>query len=95
MESSEAARALAALRKTREKTCPVCGTVFQAFAKQAYDSRRCSNIASYRRHAEKRRAEKREQRRRDQPGGHAVSTLHDLIAEKLPGQRFGVYVVKL
>ena len=29
---------LAALRRTREKTCPVCGTVFEAFAKQTYDT---------------------------------------------------------
>src|SRR3954467_13084664 len=70
MEDSQAGRRLAALRKTREKTCPVCGTVFEAFAKQAYDSKLCANRASYARHAEKRRAEKREQyRRMKQEGG--------------------------
>lgn len=61
MDDSRAGRHLAALRKTREKTCPVCGTVFDAFAKQTYDTKLCANRASYARHAEKRRAEKREQ----------------------------------
>jgi len=64
MESSSIGRSLAALRKTREKTCPVCGKVFEAFAKQAYDSKSCANKASYARHAEKRRAEQREAYRR-------------------------------
>ena len=74
MESSEAARALAALRQTREKTCPICGTVFLAYGKQAYDSRNCSNRASYARHAEKRRAEKRAQyERRRQASREAAS----------------------
>jgi tRNA(Ile2) C34 agmatinyltransferase TiaS len=59
MENSEAARQLASLRQTREKTCPVCGTKFQAFAKQRYDSKRCANRADYARHAEARRAAKR------------------------------------
>ena len=70
MDGSRAGRHLASLRKIREKTCPVCGTVFEAFAKQAYDSKLCANRASYARHAEKRRAEKREQyRRKAQEGG--------------------------
>jgi hypothetical protein len=64
MDDSRAGRHLASLRKTREKTCPVCGTVFEAFAKQAYDSKLCANRASYARHAEKRRAEKRAEYRR-------------------------------
>ena len=64
MDESKLGRDLAALRKIREKTCPVCGTVFQAFAKQAYDTKLCANRASYARHAEKRRAEKREQYQR-------------------------------
>jgi hypothetical protein len=64
MDDSQAGRHLASLRKTRVKTCPVCGTVFEAFAKQAYDSKLCANRASYARHAEKRRAEKRERYRR-------------------------------
>lgn len=70
MDDSEVGRRLASLRKTREKTCPVCGTVFQAFAKQTYDTKLCANRASYARHAEKRRAEKRETyRRQRQEGG--------------------------
>jgi tRNA(Ile2) C34 agmatinyltransferase TiaS len=64
MESSNIGRSLAALRKTREKTCPICGKVFEAFAKQAYDSKGCANKASYARHIEKRRAEQREAYRR-------------------------------
>lgn len=60
MEASQSGRQLAAMRKIREKTCPVCGTVFQAFAKQAYDTKLCANKASYARHIEKRRAEQRE-----------------------------------
>ena len=64
MDDSRAGRHLASLRKTREKTCSVCGTVFEAYAKQAYDSKLCANRASYARHAEKRRAEKRELYRR-------------------------------
>jgi tRNA(Ile2) C34 agmatinyltransferase TiaS len=64
MENSEVARQLAALRKRREKTCPVCGRTFEAFGKQEYDTKACANRASYARHAEKRRAEKREQYRR-------------------------------
>jgi hypothetical protein len=64
MDDSRAGRHLASLRKTREKTCPVCGTVFEAFAKQTYDSKLCANRASYARHAEKRRAEKRAEYRR-------------------------------
>jgi tRNA(Ile2) C34 agmatinyltransferase TiaS len=63
MDESLIGRQLAALRKTREKTCPICGTVFQAFAKQTYDTKLCANRASYARHAEKRRAEKREKYR--------------------------------
>ena len=70
MDDSRAGRHLASLRKTRVKTCPVCGTVFEAFAKQTYDSKLCANRASYARHAEKRRAEKRERYRRNaQEGG--------------------------
>jgi hypothetical protein len=64
MDDSRAGRHLASLRKIRVKTCPVCGKVFEAFAKQTYDSKLCANRASYARHAEKRRAEKREQYRR-------------------------------
>jgi hypothetical protein len=70
MDDRRAGRHLASLRKTREKTCPVCSKVFEAFAKQTYDSKLCANRASYARHAEKRRAEKREQyRRKVQEGG--------------------------
>lgn len=70
MDSTTPGRELAAMRKTREKTCPICGTVFQAFAKQTYDTKLCANKASYARHAEKRRAEKRvEYRRRRVEGG--------------------------
>ena len=64
MDERQLGRELAALRKTREKTCPICGTIFQAFAKQAYDTKLCANRASYARHAEKRRAEKREKYQR-------------------------------
>ena len=61
---------LAALRRTRAKL-PVCGTVFQAFAKQTYDTKLCANRASYARHAEKRRAEKRDRYRRQRQEGAA------------------------
>ena len=71
MDSSEPGRQLAAMRKVREKTCPVCGTVFQAFAKQTFDTKLCANKASYARHAEKRRAEKREEYRRKAGKGGA------------------------
>jgi tRNA(Ile2) C34 agmatinyltransferase TiaS len=47
--NSDAARQLAALRKTKEKTCPICGTVFMAYGKQEYDKKACANKASYRR----------------------------------------------
>ena len=69
MDESNLGRELAALRKIREKTCPVCGTVFHAFAKQAFDTKLCANRASYARHAEKRRAEKREQYHRKHQEG--------------------------
>lgn len=54
MENADAARQLAALRKRRTKTCPICGTSFEAFGKQAYDSKACANKASYRRVGRKR-----------------------------------------
>jgi tRNA(Ile2) C34 agmatinyltransferase TiaS len=46
--NSEAARQLAALRKRKERICPVCGTMFDAFGKQKYDRKACANKASYR-----------------------------------------------
>ena len=67
METTRAGRHLASLRRTRVKTCPVCGVEFEAFGKRTYDSIRCANRASYARHAEKRREEKRVKRRRQQP----------------------------
>ena len=63
MENTRAGRHLASLRRTRVKTCPVCGVTFEAFGKRLYDSINCANRASYARHAEKRRAEKRDRRR--------------------------------
>lgn len=49
MDVSDLARQLAALRRHRQKTCPVCAAEFTAFGKQAYCSKRCANRASYRR----------------------------------------------
>lgn len=49
MISTEQARAIAAMRKVRAKTCPVCGVTFQAVGKQRFDSKACANKASYRR----------------------------------------------
>lgn len=55
--NSEAARQLAALRKREVKVCPICGTEFEAFGKQTYDSKRCANKASYRRKGRRRPTE--------------------------------------
>lgn len=61
--NSEAARQLAALRKREIKTCPICGTEFEAFGKQEYDSKSCANKASYRRVGRKRRRRPEQQHR--------------------------------
>jgi hypothetical protein len=58
MDTSTAARQLAAQRKTREKTCPVCGAVFEAFGRREYDTKACANKASYRRVGRKRRSQR-------------------------------------
>jgi hypothetical protein len=43
--TSEAARQLASMRRKRTKTCPVCGTVFEAYGKQLYDKDACAKKA--------------------------------------------------
>jgi hypothetical protein len=55
MNASELAREMAALRRRRAKTCPICATDFEAFGKQAYCSKLCANKASYRRVRQARR----------------------------------------
>lgn len=55
MISTEQARAIAAMRKVRSKTCPVCGAPFEAVGKQQFDSKACANKASYRRVGRKER----------------------------------------
>jgi hypothetical protein len=49
MISTEQARAIAAMRRVRSKTCPICGVTFEAVGKQRFDSKACANKASYRR----------------------------------------------
>jgi hypothetical protein len=57
MDGSELARQMAALRRRRPKTCPICGTEFEAFGKQAYCTKLCANKASYRRIGRARRTQ--------------------------------------
>jgi hypothetical protein len=56
MDGSELARQMAALRRRRAKSCPICGVDFEAFGKQTYCSKACANKASYRRVGRVRRA---------------------------------------
>ena len=53
----------------QDKSCPVCGRIFEGLRRQKYCSVNCANRASYARHADKRRAEKREQYQRRKQGG--------------------------
>ncbi len=62
-EGTEAARALAGLRKKEIKVCPICGTEFEGLKRTVYCCTSCANKASYRRHAEERRADRRERYR--------------------------------
>jgi len=55
MDGSDLARQMAALRRRRPKTCPICSTAFEAFGKQNYCSKSCANKASYRRTRQVRR----------------------------------------
>lgn len=54
--STDEARELAAQRQEVERTCPVCGTVFEALGRGVYCSDPCKGKAAYERHREKRKA---------------------------------------
>ena len=45
--------------KLTERICPTCGKKFEAWGKQKYDSKLCSNKAVYDRHADQYRATRR------------------------------------
>ena len=46
-EGSEAARRLAAMRRTYNKVCPVCGAHFEGIARRVYDWQACQ-VKAYR-----------------------------------------------
>ena len=46
-EGSDAARRLAAMRRTYKKVCPVCGLEFEGIARRVYDRQACQ-VKAYR-----------------------------------------------
>lgn len=57
--TSEGGRALQTARRRLDKVCPVCGQVFSGLKRQTYCTKRCGNVAVYRRIG---RADRRAQR---------------------------------
>jgi hypothetical protein len=43
--TSDIGRALAAMRQRRKRTCPICGTAFEAYGRQIYDKPACAKKA--------------------------------------------------
>lgn len=56
---NEAARQLAAMRRTHRKVCPVCGTEFEGIARRVYDRPACQVKAYRQRKREREAAESR------------------------------------
>jgi endogenous inhibitor of DNA gyrase (YacG/DUF329 family) len=52
-DASELARQLAARRKPKRVTCPVCGTQVVGIGRRTYCSDRCAKLAWWRRHRAK------------------------------------------
>ena len=63
MSERERERVIVRREPLMDKTCLVCRRPFAGLARQLYCSVRCTNRASYQRHADKRRAERRERYR--------------------------------
>ena len=55
-EGSEAARRLAAMRRTYNKVCPVCGVPFEGIARRVYDRQACQ-VKAYRQRRRRARAD--------------------------------------
>ena len=53
MDKTEAARYIASLRQTKERTCPVCGTRFSTIATGRYCSDKCRWTANNHKRAER------------------------------------------
>jgi endogenous inhibitor of DNA gyrase (YacG/DUF329 family) len=53
LDTSELARQLAARRKPKQVTCPVCGAEAVGLGRRKYCSERCAKLAWWRRHRSK------------------------------------------
>lgn len=72
IDSSEAARALSALRQKGPRTCTVCGSTFEGFSNQRYCGNSCQQKAYRQRHQDelnRKRREKYSSQKADQGQG--------------------------
>ena len=67
--AAERERVIVRRERLLDKLCAVCGKPFLGLGRQKHCSRKCANLASYRKLADKRRAERRERYRRHKAVG--------------------------
>jgi endogenous inhibitor of DNA gyrase (YacG/DUF329 family) len=83
MEASELARQLAARRKPKQVTCPICGTQVVGLGRRTYCGERCAKLAWWRRHRAK-AAEANALHVWDDEGGAGEAGSHERRGETSP-----------